>query len=60
MGKILKAVHVDDAKHYEETNAVIDGVMAKVKNVEELSSYFPRDYMYLHPVKLSGLHKRKD
>lgn len=49
-----------DAKHYKETNAVIDGVMAKVKNVEELSSYFPRDYMYLHPVKMSGLHKRKD
>lgn len=43
-------------EHYERINAIIENTIAKAEGqIQRLPEAFPREYLYLHPVKLSML-----
>ncbi len=42
-----------DPEHFSRIDALIKSLQQKSQTAEDLATFFPREYLYLHPVKLS-------
>lgn len=40
-------------KHFKSISGLIDSLIQSSPNINDLACHFPKDYLYLHPVKLS-------
>lgn len=46
--------------HFNKINGLINNLLQNAKEIESLGSFFPKEYLYLHPVKLSRYKKHHD
>lgn len=47
-----------DPQHFESVSDAINNLQKKALSAEQLEQFFPREYLYLHPVKLSKYNER--
>lgn len=46
-----------DPAHYHKVSTVINELLSQSKEASDINKYFPKEYLYLHPVKLSRYSK---